>query len=146
VSLGWYGVENRSDRIIDPGARSDLIDCGAILGLNRRSQALRHNRCHGIGAGKRSRIEFCYAPNLSRRDVSQNGVISKFHSARAIDDCAAAPDNIAGDLGLGCLRGRLMGAKYQLGATLAVFPGAARVPFAARTRLQIGHWLAGVHC
>jgi hypothetical protein len=32
------------------------------------------------------------------------------------------------------------------GATLAVFPGAARVAFAARTRLPIGHWLAGVHC
>ena len=31
----------------------------------------------------------------------------------------------------------------RLGATLAVFPGAARVPFAARTRLQIGRLAGG---
>jgi hypothetical protein len=40
-------------------------------------------------------------------------MIPKFHSARVIDDCAAAPDNMVGNIGLGCLRGRLMGTKYQ---------------------------------
>ncbi len=36
VSLDRHCVENCSDRIVDLGARSDLVNCRAILSLDRR--------------------------------------------------------------------------------------------------------------
>ncbi len=113
VSLYRNGIENRSDRIVNPSVWTRLIQRHVVRSLNGGSHALRHDRSDGIGASEGGCVKLRYSSDLSRWNVRQDGVIGKIRAPRLVDDCAAASGDVVGDLACGSLRECLACTKHQ---------------------------------